>query len=42
VEVDVWLMDRSMKWRPIGLWDVEDPALSRPGLANLIHLEGQI
>jgi hypothetical protein len=22
-------------WRPIGLWDVEDPTLSRPGMGNL-------
>jgi hypothetical protein len=29
-------------WRPIGLSNVDEPTLSRPGLANLIHLEGQI
>jgi hypothetical protein len=29
-------------WRPIGLWDVKNPTLSRPAMANLIPLEGQI
>jgi hypothetical protein len=32
----------NMPWRAVGLLDVEDPTLSRPGLTNLIHVERQI